>query len=286
MLPPLTLPTGKDRPSASAGTSSPATSTATPQATPSPSPSAGLTIADAKRAAADWLAKHNRTVRNRAWWDDPAAIDELFWDGTRHEAVIDRGAVEDGDKRKIRKPIRLTGQVYYVPREQTMPDGQWFLLQATYAGQDRAHILTFWRPTGGGFRLAAKSPLHYGQRMPEPRRDAEGYVTAMPGVFGRLVAQEYMVFWDYDIHDQEGRNGYRLAKDNYSRRAYRIVSKGMYMGYHSYSRPYGFRTADGGSFHVFSMLNDPKSITAVLTLGVATRGNGKMIHEIAGDWYS
>ncbi|MEU7900970.1 hypothetical protein AB0B45_50120 [Nonomuraea sp. NPDC049152] len=286
MLPPITLPTGEARPSAAGRPSSPATPPPSPS--PSPVPTAGvLTIADAKRAAAGWLATYNRTIRNRSWWNDPALIDKLFWDGTRHEAAIDRWAVEeDGDKSKIRKPIRLTGQTYYVPREQTMSDGQWFLLKATYAGQDRAHVLAFWRAEGGEFRLAAKTPLHYGRRMPEPQRDAEGYVTAMPGAIGRIVAQEYMVFWDYDIHEQEGRNGYRLAKDNYSRIAYRTVSKGIYMGYHSHSRPYGFRTTDGGSFHIFSLLNDPKSVTAVLTVGVSMRGNSKVIQETAGDWYS
>ncbi|TDC88760.1 hypothetical protein E1292_45235 [Nonomuraea deserti] len=278
-LPSLTPPTGQARPTASARGSSPVTPSTSPVAT-------GLTIADAKRGAANWLAEHNRTVKDRDWWDDPSAIDKLFWDGTRHEAVIDRWAVKDGDRRKEREPIRLTGQVSYVPREQTIPGGQWFLLQATYAGRDRPHILAFWRPEGGEFKLAAKSPLHHGQRVPEPRRDAEGYVTAMPARVGREIAQEYLVFWDYDRHDQEGRDGYRLAEDNHSRRAYRTVSKGAYIGYQSYSRPYGFRTADGGSFHVFSLLNDPQSISAVLTLGVATRGKGKALHEIAADWYA
>ncbi|MFC7715599.1 hypothetical protein [Nonomuraea recticatena] len=58
------------------------------------------------------------------------------------------------------------------------------------------------------------------------------------------------------------------------------------MGYDSFARPYGFRTRDGGSFYVFSLLNDPQSITQVLTLGAYVRGGSKSIQEIAGDWYA
>ncbi|MBB4940130.1 hypothetical protein FHR32_004435 [Streptosporangium album] len=61
-----------------------------------------LTVADARKTAGSWLAEHNRTVRAPDWWDDFSKVDGLFWDATRHEAVIDKGHVEDGKKNKIR----------------------------------------------------------------------------------------------------------------------------------------------------------------------------------------
>jgi hypothetical protein len=252
-----------------------------------PAESVRLTVADAKKAAASWMARHNRTIKDHDWWDDPSKRDELFADGTRHEVVIDQGHVEDGDKSKIRKPILLTGrQTYYVPREQPS-DGEWFILQATYRGQDRAHVLAFWRPKGESFKLAAKTPLHYGQRVPTPLLDTEGYVTAASESDGAGAGKEYLVFWDYPNNNKEGKNGYRLAKDNFSRRAYAKISKGIYAGFKSHSRPYGFRTTGGGSFYVFSLLNDPKSIWQVFTMGVSVapeRRKNKEIQEIAGDW--
>ncbi|MFF5209176.1 hypothetical protein [Streptosporangium sp. NPDC000396] len=277
------------QPTASPGTISPSPSTAAPVPTPSPSPtseSIRLTIPDAKKAAASWVAEHNRTIKDRDWWDDSSKRDELFWDGTRHEVVIDQGHVEDGDKSKIRKPIRLTGrQTYYVPRRQP-PGGEWFILQATYRGQDRPHVLAFWRPEGESFKLAAKTPLHYGRRMPRPRLDAEGYVTAASRVDGTAIALEYMTFWNYSTNKGAGKNGYRLARDNYSRRAYAKVSKGAYAGFRSFTASYGFRTGDGGSFYLFSLLNHPRSIWQVLTIGGFVPRGDKAIQEIAGDWYA
>ncbi|WP_371786382.1 hypothetical protein [Streptosporangium subroseum] len=257
--------------------------------TPTPTPSAEsirLTIADAKKEAASWFARHNRTIKDRDWWDDPSTRDELFTEGTRHEVVIDQGHVEDGDKGRIRKPILLTGrQTYYVPREQPS-DGEWFILQATYRGQDRSHVLAFWRRTGESFKLAAKTPLHYGQRVPAPRLDAEGYVTA--ALDGKGAGKEYLAFWDYP-NNKAGKNGYRLAKDNFSRLAYAKISKGLYMGYESHTYPYGFRVRGGGSFYLFGLLNNPKTITQVYTVGLSVspeRRGIKEIQEIAGDWYA
>ncbi|GAA2789215.1 hypothetical protein [Nonomuraea dietziae] len=265
--------------------SSPSPASSTPAPSPTPSP-ARLTVQQARQAAAGWLAEHNKTVKDRDWWDDDDKRDTLFADGMRHEIVLDKGHVEDGQKNRARKPIRLTGrQTYYVPSEQ--PEGvEWFLLHATYQGQDRAHILAFSRLKGESFKLAAKTPLHYGQRIPAPKLDADGYVTAAPIGTGTTIAQEYKTFWNYSTNEKAGRSGYRLAKDNYSRRAFARVSKGMYMGYDSFTRPYGFHTRDGGSFYVFSLLNDPQSITQVLTLGAYVRGGSKSIQEIAGDWYA
>ncbi|WP_433248846.1 hypothetical protein ACQPYK_01265 [Streptosporangium sp. CA-135522] len=277
------------QPTAPPGPISPAPSASASIPTPSPSPPAErvrLTVSDAKKAAASWVAEHNRTIKDRDWWDDSSKRDELFWDGTRHEVVIDQGHVEDGEKDKARRPIRLTGrQTYYVPRQQP-PGGEWFILQATYKGQDRSHVLAFWRPEGESFKLAAKTPLHYGHRMPAPRLDAEGYVTAASRVNGTAIALEYMTFWNYSTNKKAGRSGYRLAGDNYSRRAYASVSKGMYMGFGTFTASYGFRTEDGGSFYVFSLLNRPQSITQVLTVGAFVPRGGKAIQEIAGDWYA
>ncbi|MEV0423924.1 hypothetical protein [Streptosporangium canum] len=271
------------------GTVSPSPSGTAPTPAPSPSPSAEnirLTVPAAKKAAASWVAQHNRTVKDRDWWDDPAKRDELFWDGTRHEVVLDQGHVEDGDKGKIRKPIRLTGrQTYYVPRRQP-PGGEWFILQATYRGQDRPHVLAFWRPEGESFKLAAKSPLHYGQRIPAPQLDAEGYVAAAPRVDGTAIALEYMDFWNNSTDKRGGTRGYRLAKDNYSRLAHPRVSKGLYASFTSFTASYGFRTRDGGAFYVFSLLNPPQSIFQVLTIGGFVPRGGKAIREIAGDWYA
>ncbi|MDP9862116.1 MULTISPECIES: hypothetical protein [Streptosporangium] len=281
------------QPAAPPRTASPTPSgtTPTPAPTPAPSPSASsesirLTVSDAKKAAASWVAEHNRTVRDRDWWDDASKRDELFWEGTRHEVVIDQGHVKDGDKDKFRKPIRLTGrQTYYVPRRQP-PGGEWFLLQATYRGQDRPHIMAFWRPEGESFKLAAKTPLHYGRRVPAPRLDSEGYVTAASRVDGTAIALEYMTFWNGSTHKRAGALGYRLAKDNYSRLAYPKVVKGLYGTFRSFTPAYGFRTRDGGSFYVFSLLNNPQSVVQVLTVGGSLPPGGKTIQEIAGDWYA
>lgn len=261
----------------------------TPVPTPSPSsPAAGvrLTVADAKKEVAAWVARHNKLIKDPDWWDEQARADTLFAEGTRHEVVIDRGHVRDGRKGRARKPIRLTGkQTYYVPRDQ--PDiGEWFMLQATYQGQDRAHLLAFWRARGESFKLAAKTPLHYGQRVPAPRLDAEGYATAAPMATGGAVAREYMIFWDYDQHKRAGRNGYRLARDNFSRKAYATISKGVYAGYQSFSTPWGFVSRDGGSVFLFSLLNHPKSIWQVLTVATYVREGSEEIQELAGDWYA
>ncbi|SDI42335.1 hypothetical protein SAMN05421505_15026 [Sinosporangium album] len=246
-----------------------------------------LTVADAAKAAESWITTHNTTIKDRDWWDDPALIDELFWAATRHEAILDRGHVEDGKKHKARKPIRLTGgQTYYVPREQP-PDGEWFIVQARYRGQDRDHLLAFWRPARSpSFKLASKTPVHYGELMPKPVVDAEGYVTAAPALTGMAVSQEYRKFWNEESRKKAAGNGYRLAKDNYSREAYAVVSKGLYAAFDSTTQEYGFRTEDGGSFFMFSLLNKPKYIFQVLTVGVAVKGGGKAIYEIAGDWYA
>ncbi|RJL32529.1 hypothetical protein D5H75_13470 [Bailinhaonella thermotolerans] len=268
------------------GTSPQAVSPPAPPASgAAPSPAAPrLTLDDARKAAESWLADHNRTVKDRHWWDDDATRDRLFAFGTRHEIVLERGSFEDG-RGKPRKPITLTGErTYYVPRDQP-PDGEWFILRATYKGQDRAHVLAFWREPGRPFKLAAKTPLHYGQKVPEPVRDAEGYVTAAPPLDGLQIARAYMNFWEYPSREG-GAGGYRLAKDNYSRRSYPAVTKGLYAAYRSHSPPHGFRTADGGSFYLFSLLNKPEGIVNVLTVGVATRKGGKAVHEIAGDWFA
>ncbi|MEV2267050.1 hypothetical protein [Nonomuraea africana] len=272
-------------PAPSPSASPTASSAPVPSPTPTPTP-ARLTVQDAKKAAATWLAKHNATVKDRDWWADDDKRDDLFADGMRHEIVIDQGHVEDGDKTKARKPIRLTGrQTYYVPSEQA-EDAQWFLLQATYRGQDRAHLLAFSRQKGEPFKLAAKTPLHYGERVPAPKLDADGYVTTAPIGTGTTIAQEYKTFWNYSTNKKAGKTGYRLAKDNYSRLAFPRVSKGMYIGYKSFTRPYGFRTRDGGSFYLFSLLNDPQSIGQVLTVGGYVPGGSRLIQEIAGDWYA
>ncbi|MBB6351084.1 hypothetical protein ACWGH8_03975 [Nonomuraea muscovyensis] len=260
---------------------------ATPTATPSsPADDIRLTLADARKEAASWVTRHNKLIKDRKWWDEQARADTLFAEGTRHEVVIDRGHVSDGKKDRARKPIRLTGkQTYYVPRNQPAT-GEWFMLQATYQGQDRAHLLAFWRAKGESFKLAAKTPLHYGQRVPAPRLDAEGYATAAPMSTGGAIAGEYMIFWDYDRHKRAGKNGYRLAKDNFSRKAYARISKGAYVGYQSFGTPWGFVARDGGSVFMFSMLNHPKSIWQVLTVATYVRKGSKEIQELAGDWYA
>ncbi|MFG3436244.1 hypothetical protein ACGF0J_03275 [Nonomuraea sp. NPDC047897] len=279
---------GPDTPAPSPSPSSPSPSSpsSSSPAPSSPAASIRLTVADARKEAAAWVARHNELIKDPDWWDEQARADTLFAEGTRHEVVIDRGHVSDGKKGRARRPIRLTGkQTYYVPRDQ--PDtGEWFMLQATYRGQDRAHLLAFWRARGESFKLAAKTPLHYGQRVPAPRLDAEGYASAAPMATGGAIAREYMIFWDYDQHKKAGKNGYRLAEDNYSRRAYATVSKGVYAGYQSFGTPWGFVTRDGGSVFLFSMLNHPKSIWQVLTVATYVRKGSKEIQELAGDWYA
>ncbi|MFF3671078.1 hypothetical protein [Microtetraspora malaysiensis] len=279
-------------PVTSHATSLPPSSGATPSGSAAPTPSAtktALTIPQARQAMRQWVGKYNAVLKKRKWWRSNARIDALFIEGAMHEGVLERSREDYGWKPE-HKPINLTGApTVYLPRPEQQPSaGDWFIAQATYKdtkGHDRPHVLAFFRSPGQSFRLAVATPIHWGQQMPKPLLDADGYVTDMDNAVARAVAEEYQNFWNGE-RKKEGDSGYRLAKNNYSRKAFPEVNKGLYVGFAGYGSVFGFRTASGGSFFLFALLNDSKSVNNVLSEALLVPKGSKTIQELGASWFS
>ncbi|WP_143736835.1 hypothetical protein [Microbispora sp. GKU 823] len=262
-----------------------------PASSTAPTPSAGetgLTISQARQALREWVGKYNATLRKREWWNQNDRLDALFVEAALHEGVIERNHEIFGTK-PGHKPINVTGTpTIYLPRpERQQPIGDWFIAQATYKdtkGHARPHVLAFFRSPGQSFRLAVATPIHWGERMPEPRLDADGYITDMDTTVARAVAEEYLNFWNNE--KKEGASGYRLAKDSYSRKVFPKVYKGAYVAFAGHGSVFGFRTADGGSFFLFGMVNDPKHVNQVLSEALLVPQGSKTIRELGGNWFS
>ncbi|MEN3534444.1 hypothetical protein AAH991_04945 [Microbispora sp. ZYX-F-249] len=77
------------------------------------------------------------------------------------------------------------------------------------------------------------------------------------------MTEEYLNFWNNE--KKEGASGYRLAGDSYSRKVFPKVYKGAYVAFAGHGSVFGFRTADGGSFFLFGMVNHPKHVNQVLS---------------------
>ncbi|KAB8194117.1 hypothetical protein FH608_018235 [Nonomuraea phyllanthi] len=269
-------------------TSQSPSATASPTATPSAT-SAGVTVSQAGQALRQWVDKYNAMLTKRKWWRSNARLDALFVEGALHEGVLERNH-EDFGWKTGHKPIHPTGTpVIYLPRpEQQSPAGDWFIAQATYKdteGHARPHVLGFIRSQGQPFRLAVATPVHWGQRIPKPLLDADGYITDMDGAMARAVAEEYRNFWNGE-RKKEGDSGYRLARNSYSRKAFPKVNKGLYVGFAGHGSIFGFRTADGGSFFLFAMINDPKSVNNVLSEALLVPKGSRTIQELGADWFS
>ncbi|MFI7423093.1 hypothetical protein [Nonomuraea sp. NPDC049684] len=265
---------------------------ATPSASATPAPSAtaqALTVPQARTAMRTWVAQYNAAIKKRKWWRSNARLDALFVEGALHEGVLERNREGFGWK-PAHKPINPTGTpAVYVPRpERQPPAGDWFIAKATYRdtkGHSRPHVLAFLRSPGQSFRLAVATPVHWGQRMPEPLLDADGYIADMDDEMAAAVAEEYRNFWNGD-RNKEGDSGYRLAKDSYSRKAFPRVNKGLYVGFAGRGSVFGFRTASGGMFFLFALLNDAKSVNNVLSEAVLVPKGGKAVQELGGSWFS
>ncbi|MEU4514445.1 hypothetical protein AB0G05_33510 [Nonomuraea wenchangensis] len=279
-----------DSPSTPA-TSSAATPPITPSATPTPTPSAtraALTAPEAAQALRTWVSKYNATLKKRKWWWLNSRLDALFIEGALHEGVLERNH-DDFNRPPGHKPIALTGKpVIYLPRPEKQPSiGDWFIAQATYKdtkGHARPHVLAFFRSPGQPFRLAVSTPIHWGQRMPKPLLDADGHVTDVDDGLGAAVAKEYQNFWNHE--KKEGASGYRLAKDSYSRKAFPAVYKGLYVRFARHGSIFGFRTADGGSFLLFALLNTDKSVNQVLSEALLVPKGSRTIQELGANWFS
>ncbi|WP_336216617.1 hypothetical protein [Nonomuraea sp. LPB2021202275-12-8] len=268
----------------------PSSGTAPPtSAAPTPSPArAALTIPQARQAMREWVGKYNATLKKRKWWKQNARLDALFMEAALHEAVLE-GNHETFGWKPGHKPIGLTGApTVYLPRpEHQPPIGDWFIAQATYKdtkGHARPHVLAFFRSAGQHFRLAVATPIHWGQRMPKPRLDADGYITDMDDAVARAVAKEYLNFWNNE--KKEGASGYRLAKNSFSRKAFPAVNKGLYVAFADHGSVFGFRTADGGSFFLFGMVNDAKSLNQVLSEALLVPRGSRTIQELGANWFS
>ncbi len=236
----------------------------------------------------DWVRKYNATIKKRKWWREDSRLDALFVEGALHEGVLERNH-EDFGWEPGHKPINPTGTpVVYLPRPEQQPSfGDWFIAQATYKdtkGHSRPHVLAFLRTPGESFRLAVAAPIHWGQRMPRPQLDADGYVTDMDNDMARAVAKEYLNFWNNE--KKEGASGYRLAKNSFSRKAFPEVYKGLYVRFAGHGSVFGFRTADGGSFFLFAMINDSKSVNQVLSEALLVPKGSKTIQELGANWFS
>ncbi|MFI9572893.1 hypothetical protein ACIG5D_15745 [Microbispora rosea] len=261
----------------------------TPIAAPTPSAAeTGLTLSQARQALREWVSKYNATLRKPKWWNQNDRLDALFVEAALHEGVIERNHEIFGSK-PGHKPIKVTGTpTIYLPRpERQRPIGEWFIAQATYKdtkGHARPHVLAFLSSAGQPFKLAVATPVHWGERMPKPRLDADGYITDMDTEAARAVAREYQNFWNNE--KKEGASGYRLAKDSYSRKAFPAVYKGAYVAFEGHGSIFGFRTADGGSFFLFGMVNNPKHVNQVLSEALLVPRGGRTIQELGADWFS
>ncbi|WP_344577784.1 hypothetical protein [Nonomuraea roseoviolacea] len=274
-------------PATSPATPQPPSSSSSPAATPSPTRPA-LGAPQARQAVRQWVAAYNATLKQRRWWRQDARIEALFVEAALHEGVLERNH-EVFKWKPGHKPITLTGEpTIYLPRpERQPPIGDWFIAQATYRdtkGHARPHVLAFFRAPGQSFKLAVATPIHWGQRMPKPRLDADGYITDMDDAMAGAVAKEYLNFWNNK--KKEGASGYRLARDNYSRKAFPKVNKGMYVAFAGHGSVFGFRTADGGSFFLFALVNAPKSVNQVLSEALLVPAGAKTIQELGGNWFS
>ncbi|HEY9524162.1 MAG TPA: hypothetical protein VIR33_13050 [Thermopolyspora sp.] len=265
---------------------------ATSSASAAPIPStanAALTVPQARQAMREWVYKYNAALKKRKWWRSNARLDALFIEGALHEGALERGREAFGWKPR-HKPINLTGAPkVFVPRPEQQPSiGDWFVAQATYKDTDghvRPHVLAFLRAPGQSFRLAVATPMHWGQRMPKPQLDADGYITDMDNAVASAVAKEYLNFWNGERR-KEGDSGYRLAKNSFSRKAFPKVNKGAYVAFAGHGSVFGFRTAHGGSFFIFAMLNDPKSVAQVLSEALLVPKGSKTIQELGANWFS
>ncbi|WP_433435516.1 hypothetical protein [Nonomuraea sp. CA-141351] len=277
---------------ADAPTPTPVTSQATPPASAAPTPSAtraALTIPRARQAVQEWVGKYNATLKRRKWWQSNARLDALFVEGALHEGVLERNHEDFGWKTE-HKPINPAGPpTVFLPRPERQPSvGDWFIAQATYKdtkGHVRPHVLAFFRSPGQSFRLAVATPIHWGRRMPKPLLDADGYVTDMDNSMARAVTKEYRNFWNGE-RKKEGDSGYRLARNSYSRKAFPAVNKGAYVGFAGTGSVFGFRTADGGSFFLFALLNDSKSVNNVLSEALLVPKGSTTIQELGANWFS
>ncbi|QYC42515.1 hypothetical protein Nocox_24560 [Nonomuraea coxensis DSM 45129] len=293
----ITWPSGDSAPSQAASpapsppatASAPATSPPLTPSTPAPSPTRPpLTAPEAARAMRAWVSAYNATLRKPRWWRQNTRLDALFIEGALHEGVLERNHEESGQK-PGHKPIALTGApVIYLPRpDKQPPNGDWFVARATYKdtkGRARPHVLAFFRSPGQAFRLAVATPIHWGRRMPKPLLDADGYVTDMDDDMAAAVAEEYRNFWNHE--KKEGASGYRLAKDSFSRKAFPAVYKGLYVRFAGHGSIFGFRTADGGSFFLFALINSSQSVNQVLSEALLVPKGGRTIEELGANWFS
>ncbi|MFC5827773.1 hypothetical protein [Nonomuraea insulae] len=287
----LRLPTPASAPSkATSKTPSPTTSPSPSPSTPTPSATrAALTIPQAGQAMRKWVGAYNAMLKKRKWWKQNSLLDALFIEGALHEGVLERNHEDFGWKTE-HKPINLTAApAVYLPRpERQPPIGDWFIAQATYKdtkGYARPHVLAFFRSPGKSFKLAVAAPIHWGQRMPKPRLDAGGYITDMDNAMAGSVAEEYLNFWN-NKRKKEGDSGYRLARNSYSRKAFPAVNKGMYVAFAGHGSVFGFRTADNGSFFLFAMVNDTKSVNQVLSEALLVPRGSRTIQELGANWFS
>ncbi|TDD11160.1 hypothetical protein [Nonomuraea diastatica] len=280
---PSDLPTQATSPAPSSGTVVPT------RVTPIPA-RAALTIPQARQAMQKWVGRYNATLKKREWWRSNARLDALFIEGALHEGVLERN--QWGSERKTKhKPINpISTPTVFLPRPERQPSiGDWFIAQATYQdakGRARPHVLAFFRSPGQPFRLAVATPIHWGERMPKPLLDADGYVTDMDDSMAGAVAKEYENFWNGE-RKKEGDSGYRLAENSYSRKAFPAVDKGAYVGFAGTGSVFGFRTADGGSFFLFALLNDDKrAINNVLSEALLVPKGSNTIRELGANWFS
>ncbi|MET8867893.1 hypothetical protein ABZW11_33585 [Nonomuraea sp. NPDC004580] len=260
-----------------------------PSATPTPSPTgSALTAAQARQAMREWLSAYNKTLKKAKWWRKNSTLDALFVEGALHEGVLERN-FEELKSEPGHRPISVQGTpVIYLPRPENQPENnEWFMAKATYKdvkGHVRAHLLAFLRTDGQPFRLAVATPVHWGQRVPKPKLDADGYITDIDDDMARAVTLEYQNFWNNE--KKEGASGYRLAKDSFSREAFPRVYKGLYVAFRGRGSVFGFRTADGGSLFLFAMLNDPKSVNQVLSEALFVPKGSRTIQELGANWFS
>ncbi|WP_370366013.1 hypothetical protein [Catenulispora sp. GP43] len=244
-----------------------------------------MTLADAPKLTDAWLAQYNDAVKNPNLWATQGQINQVMLGGSAVEAALDEAEYNTANKKdRLRKPLNWPAdRTYYVPKTEPAGVG-WFIVQAP----DQSGVQRYWEfvEENGTALLYDDPQLHSGETQPKPALTADGYVTAADPDAGGKIADRYIQFWNLGTHAQAMTGTPKLASDNYSVRHFAAATQngtsqfGNYVSHGKFA--FGFKTADGGSFYILQLDQDPKAVVNEMMLGVTVPSTGTDIEEPAG----